>query len=263
MPCRPGSITVIPDPTGDTALVYLPARGENGEELRFYAAHAERVDAAFAVALRACVEHFENYVRIPVRLIEEPADETVRRTLAALLGPEIPDSFGLGSAGAAPRTVILPAQRIGSYERADELTDVIVDPLGSAYGTKVMRYTASAFGLLVENGLDHARDSSVDVIAAIAYDRHSDEVRLAVTDTGESMSRGGDAGEALREALARSRELDGGLEDLIALARSGGLDVSVTLATGDARASLRDGDWVFSSAESIDGFTAIVSVKAH
>jgi hypothetical protein len=264
MPCTPGAVSIVRDPTAEAALAYLPARGHNGDHLYFYAANAARVDAVIAVAMRSCIEHFGGYVRIPVRLVEAPADEPTWRALDALLGTDLPATYSIGQAaptGEAPTTVILPAVRIGSYDFADQITDAIVDPLGRHHPRKLMRYVAGSFAALVENGLDHAKDSTVDVIASIAYDRDADQVRLAVTDTGESMSVAGE--DALRDALDRSRDADGGLHDLAARVAIVERDVAITLATGTARARSDGGEWTFGTGEYLDGFTASVSVRSN
>jgi hypothetical protein len=259
-------VSIISDPTGEAALAYLPARGADGDELRFYAAQAQRVDATIAVALRSCIEHFGQYMRIAVRLAEVPADQSTWRALDALLGANMPSTFSVGQAtasGPPPTTVILPALRIDSYDIADRVTDAIVEPLGAHYHPKVMRYIAGSFAALVENGLQHAEGSTVGVVSAIAYDRDTDEVRLAVTDTGESLSSSTDSDGALNEALESSRENEGGLEDLAARVSIAQREVAITLASGTARARSDGGPWTSELGEHLDGFTAIVSVRAH
>jgi hypothetical protein len=220
------------------------------------------------VALRCCAEHFARSLRIPVRVVEPPADVSVHRELDALLGTGLPTDFEMPSpAGATPGTppaVILPALRIESFARADELTQQIVRPLGEHYGRPAMRYLAGSFAALVENGLQHARHSTVGVIAAIAYDRHADQLRLVVADSGDGLSSGSETEDAMIDALEHSEKHDGGLDDLRGRARRDGLQVQATVACGSSRARTTNGTtWALGAGEQVDGFAAIVSVAAH
>jgi hypothetical protein len=236
--CSPGSVSIVVDPTAESALPYFPARGVNGDELRVYAANTARVDASIAVALRCCGEHFAGSLRIPVRVVEPPADLPVHRELDALLGTGLPSDFQMptpvGATPGTPPAVILPAVRIESFSGADELTRQIVRPLGEHYGRPAMRYLAGSFAALVENGLQHATHSTVGVVAAIAYDRHADQLRLVVADSGDSLSSGAETEEAMLDALEQSEQRDGGLDDLRGRARRDGLEVRATVACGTA-----------------------------
>ncbi len=255
------------NPTAESALPYFPARGTNGDELRIYASNTARVDASIAVALRCCAEHFARSLRIPVRIVEPPADLPVHCELDALLGTALPTDFEMPSpVGATPGTppaVILPAVRIESFDRADELTQQIVRPLGEHYGPAAMRYLAGSFAALVENGLQHATHSTVGVVASIAYDRHADQLRLVVADSGDGLSSGSETEEAMLGALEYSEEHDGGLDDLRGRARRHGLQVQATVACGIARARTDGGTWALGAGEQVDGFAAIVNVAAH
>jgi hypothetical protein len=259
---------VVVDPTAESALPYFPARRTSGDELRFYASHTARVDASIAVALRCCAEHFGRSLRIPVRIVEPPADLPVHRELDALLGTDLPEQFEMpspvGATAGTPPAVILPAVRIESFDRADELTLQIVKPLGEHYGRTAMRYLAGSFAALVENGLQHATHSTVGVVAAIAYDRHANQLRLVVADTGDGLAGGPESEEAMLDALEESQGHDGGLDDLRGRARRDGLEVQATVASGIARARTEGGGmWTLGAGEQIDGFAAIVNVAAH
>jgi hypothetical protein len=266
--CSPGTISLVVDPTAESALPYFPARGTSGDELRFHASNTARVDASIAVALRCCAEHFGRSLRIPVRVVEPPADLPVHRELDALLGTDLPKEFEMpspdGATAGAPPAVILPAVRIESFDLADELTRRIVQPLGEHYGRTAMRYLAGSFAALVENGLQHATHSTVGVVAAIAFDRHADQLRLVVADAGDGLAGAAESEEAMLAALEHSEGRDGGLDDLRGRARREGLQVQATVASGIARARTEGGGmWALGAGEQIDGFAVIVNVAAH
>ena len=267
MASEPTWVSVTADPRGEPALAYLPARDVAGEKMKIYAAPMTAADSAIAVSLRATIEHFSRYMEMPVAL-EPPADAATARLLRDLLGESLPENFDLADGCAWPEgsrltEALMPARRIESFEEADATTGALPGVFGPTYGWPQMRYLAAAFGVLVENGLQHAENSSIDVVAGMAYDRRDDVVRLVVVDSGRTIASLDESEDVLLDALERSEERNGGLAWLVQQPTARELDVSAILATGQARAYREGGSWRISPGQYVAGFAAVVSVPSH
>jgi hypothetical protein len=161
------------------------------------------------------------------------------------------------------REIVVPAMRIEGPETAELLGHTIARVhAGLGVDVSAVRAVAGALVALAENAREHATDSSVGVMVACALERPTNELQLVALDLGGALATAADPPARLREALARSRAQLGGLASLILLAERRGLDVTLRLASGPARARWRAGDRVrYEEGATAPGFVASFSVR--
>ena len=253
------------DLRGEAALVaLLPQAGEDASEVLLVARCLKRVDAFTACALRASIE-VQARLRSTRVTLSPPAGAETHRTLWHLLGGGLPRHFSLSNdasppAERAPRTVLLPATVIGSISDGDRIAEV-VPRLCGAMRSRPRRVIAGAFHELVENGLSHAGDSPIGVVACIFHERAEHAVQVVVTDLGGSVAHEPDAAMALRSCLAKSAKAGGGLASLgDQIGRFDDIEGRILIASGNARLRWENAEWAAAQAQYVHGFTASVSV---
>jgi anti-sigma regulatory factor (Ser/Thr protein kinase) len=255
-------ISLAGDVRGETALVHIPRRPSNADEVMILADGVTQVDAWTGTALRTVIE-YHGRVRQRRVVFSPPGNATVARLLAGLLDNDLPGNFCVSNDAAAvgspPRSVILPATVIKTFQAADEVGDVIPE-LGSHYARQIVRFLAGAAVVLAENAVQHAGDSPIGAVATLAHERDEDELQLVVADLGGSITRSPDVHLVLQEAVQDSLANDGSFIGLTRQAERFGLDVTLTLAAGSGRLYWRAGTWTPAEAQHVEGFTAAVTV---
>lgn len=260
------------DLRGEAALAaLLPQTGRDASEVLVVAKGLEKVDAFTACALRALIEYYAR--RRATRVTLSPPDGTeTYRTLWHLLGEDLPRHFCFSNdasppAERAPRTVLLPATVIDSFSDCDRIAD-LVPRLCEAMPTRPVRLVAGAFAELVGNGLFHADDSPIGVVASIFHEPDEHALQLVVTDLGGSVAREPDAAVALSSCIAKSEQTYGGLAGLAdQIGRFGGkladIEARISIASGNGRLewSNAESEWTTARAQHVEGFTASVSFR--
>lgn len=222
-------------------------------------------DCYGGLVLRVCIDlhlaaHRENRAQV-----WEPKDPEVWSRMHDLLSP-LPAGCELAEDHPRParnREIIVPAMRIEGMETAELLGHTIVRVhAGLGVDVSAARAVAGALVALVENARGYAADSSVGVMVACSLERSTNELQLVALDLGGALARADDPPARLREVLARSRAQLGGLASLILLAERRGLDATLRLASGPARARWRAGDRVrYEEGATAPGFVASFSVR--
>lgn len=222
-------------------------------------------DCHGALALRACIDvHLSAHAKNRVELWE-PKDAGLWSRVHDLLSP-FPDRCDLVEDQPRPvrnRDIVLPAMRIEQPDHAALLGHTIARA-HDGLGVKVSaaRALAQALVVFVENARAHAADSSVGVMVACALEHPTRELQLVALDLGGALLPSGDPPAPLLDALARSRAGLGGLASLILLAERRGLDATLRLAAGQARARWRTHDRVrYEDGSAVPGFVASFSVR--
>lgn len=222
-------------------------------------------DCYGGAVLRACIDrhlatHRENRAQI-----WEPKDPEVWSRVHDLLSP-LPAGCELVEDQPRPqrnRDIVVPAMRVEDPEMAGLLGHTIVRA-GVALGVDASpaRAVAQALATLAENAREHAVDSSLGALVACALENPTNELHALALDLGGALASSEDPPARLREALARSRAQLGGLASLILLAERRGLDATLRLASGPARARWRTSDRVrYEEGAPVPGFVASFSVR--
>lgn len=222
-------------------------------------------DCYGGAVLRACIDlhlaaHTENRAQI-----WEPKDPQVWSRLHDFLSP-FPAGCELVDDQPYPARnpeIVVPAMRIEEPEIAALLGHTITRVhAGLGVGASPARAVAQALVALAENAREHAGDSPVGVLVACALERPTNELHLVALDLGGALATSPDPPAQLRDALARSRAQLGGLASLILLAERRGLDATLRLACGPARARWRADDRVrYEEGATVPGFVASFSVR--
>ncbi len=129
-----------------------------------------------------------------------------------------------------------------------------------------VRLIAGAFEELVDNGLFHADDSPIGVVASIFHERAEHALQLVVTDLGGSVAHEPDAAAVLRSCFAKSEQADGGLVGLADQIgrfgdRFGDIEAHISIASGNGRLRWDSAEWAAAQAQYVGGFTASVSFR--
>jgi hypothetical protein len=222
-------------------------------------------DCYGGLALRACIvlhlsAHPENRAQI-----WEPKDPGVWSRMHDLLSP-LPAGCELAEDHPRParnREIVVPAMRIEGPETAELLGHTIARVhAGLGVDVSAARAVAGALVALAENAREHAADSSVGVMVACALERPTNELQIVALDVGGTFAKAADPPTQLRDALARSRAQLGGLASLVLLAERRGIDATLRLASGPARARWRAGERVrYEEGATVPGFIASFSVR--
>ncbi len=131
----------------------------------------------------------------------------------------------------------MPAFRIEDPEQAMLLGQTIARA-HTRLGVEIAAARAAAEAIVVfaDNARVHAADSRIGVTVACALEPEAGELQLVALDLGQAVRADPEPVERLREMVARSRRDLGGLASMIMLAERRGLDVTLRLASGAARA---------------------------
>ena len=256
-------LSISGDLRGETALAYLPSRGHSPSERLFMADGLTGIDAWGAVAVRIAIEFYARYQSRQVT-VSPPRRAEASRLFYHLLCEAAPRHACLSDdadtpTGEAPRTIVLPAQRVISVERADEIAAALI---GTASGrlARATRFLASQLPELVLNSLVHGADSPTAPVACIFHDREEEQLQLVVGDLGSRYDRVADADQALLRAL-NERGDDGALSSAVDVAASRGIDASLTLAGGAGRVYWRRGTWSTTQDIAVPGFVTAIAVQ--
>jgi hypothetical protein len=221
-------------------------------------------DCYTGVVLRACVDRHLAENKQNKAQIWEPKNPEVWSRLHDFLLP-LPDRCDLVGDETPParnEEIVFPAMRIEDAEIAALLGHTITrvrDRLGIE--ESAARAVAQALVVLAENAREHAPDSSVGVLSACAVERPANELHLVALDLGGVLATSDDPAAALREALARSRARLDGLASLMLLAERRGLEPTLRLASGSARARWRGSRVRYDEGTPVPGFVASFSVR--
>jgi hypothetical protein len=248
---------------GESALSYLPMRGQSPSEWLFHAGGLTAIDAWGATALRTSIEFYARYQARQVT-ISQPKRAEAWRLLFHVLGNDCPahvrlsDDADAPTGRSAPTAIILPAVRIPSVERADAIAAAL---LATASGRLAwaIRFMASQVPELALNALTHGEGSPTHPVLCMFYDREEDQVQLVVCDLGSRYDSLNDADQALRADVAE--QSDGALTTAVELAVSRGIDATLTVAAGNGRLYWRRGKWTSTKAVAIPGFGAALTVQ--
>lgn len=229
------------------------------------ATHLVGCDAYGGIVLRVCIDtHLEGHKDNRAQ-IWEPKDPEVWSCIHDLLSP-LPDGCDLAADQPLPvrnPEIVVPAMRIDEADTAALLGHTITRVhAGLDVGISAARAAAEALVALVENGREHAGDSPLGTVVACALERQTNELQLVALDLGSAMAAASDPPARLRDALAVSRHQLGGLASLILLAERRGLDATLRLASGPARARWRTNDRVrYDTGPVVPGFVVGFSVR--
>lgn len=251
------------DVRGANALQFIPRAGAVASEVMLLATAVTHVDAWTACAWRTVIE-YHGRVRCVRVVLTPPKDASVCRTIVGLLGQELPKDLCYANdadvpASRAPRTVILPATAIRSFDEAD-LISGILPQLGAAFPSRAMRFVEAAFGELVDNAIEWGRGSPVGAVVAAFHERDAHELQLVVTDLGALFVPDEETHLELERLARDSVSNAGGWGSLAGMAERRGLEATLEIAAGSGRLSWRGGEWSAVQTQLVGGFTAGVSV---
>lgn len=222
-------------------------------------------DAHTGLVLRACIDlHLAGHPGNRAQ-IWEPKHEAVWRRLHDLLSP-LPDRCDLVEDQSRPERdpeIIVPAFRIDDPEHAALLGQTIIHAHARlGFQIEAARAAAEAMVVFVENARVHAPDSRVGVSVACVLETESRELQLVALDLGQRLSADPEPVKRLREIVAQSRRDLGGLASVILLAERRGLEVTLRLASGAARARWATGERLrYDEASALPGFVASLTIR--
>jgi hypothetical protein len=255
----PAIVSFSGDQRGESALTHLPARHAERQELLIQASGLAKADTYTAVVTRALIEFYARRGQQTVTFCP-PADPPTWGLLATLIGCDLPRHFTLTDDAPKPptaRAAMIPVQPIASIEVADLLTRGLRQEIGETYGKRNIAILEGAFGTLVENGIEHAPDSPVGVLAAIGHEREAHVLQLVVCDLGAGLGAAADPEEAMIELVERSQSRPAaGLAGMVADARRKEIDLELRIASGASRLSWRHGVADVRADQAVPGFTA-------
>ena len=222
-------------------------------------------DCYTGVVLRTCIDtHLAGHAGNRIQ-IWEPKDADVWSRIHDLLSP-LPERCELAEDQPYParnREVIVPAIRIDEPETASLLGHAITRAHAElGLHVRSARAAMEALVAFVDNARTHATESSIGVLVACAVLPQANELQLVALDLDATLAGDPDPEERLREAIATSRRNLGGFASLIMGAERRGLDATLRLATGAARARWRTEErLLYSTASTIPGFAADFTVR--
>jgi hypothetical protein len=154
--------------------------------------------------------------------------------------------------------ILLPAMQVEDPEYAELVTAAWLPGVGRFAGltTRHTRWLIEAGAALIDNGLVHATDSPIGVLAAACLEPLGNDVQMVAIDLGRSIAAQDEPQAALRDVVGRSRGGVHGLVTLADLAERRSADVSLRLASGTGRARYRHGRWRYSRGPLVPGFVA-------
>lgn len=231
-------------------------------QLTLVGASLTRVDACGAVVVRAAVDVHLQANRRHVVTVVEPANDETWALLCDLLGQSALPS-GCSWAGTRPLAargsrVLVPVTAIVDEEQTQLVLDDGLRRATSAlgYGDRAARALQEAAAVFLHNSSMHSVRSPISPLVCASLEPQGNDLQVAVLDLGAHRPAAGDVEHALRVAVRSSREAGGSLHSLAAV-RRGGLQVSVHLAWGTLRASVRSGgSWRYAEAGYLPGFMA-------
>jgi hypothetical protein len=231
-------------------------------QLTLVGASLTRVDACGALVVRAAVDvHLQTDSGHLVTVVEPHNNETWA-LLCDLLGrsalPSRCSWAGRHPLAARGSRVLVPVTSVVDEEQTQLVVDIGLRHATSAlgYGERAAHVLQEAAAVFLENSRVHAGRSPISPLVCASLEPQGNDLQVAVLDLGADRPAADDREHALRLAVRSSRETDGSLHSLVA-ARRGGLQVSVHLAWGTLRASVRSGgSWRYSEGGYLPGFMA-------
>lgn len=261
-------ISMSGDVRGRLALPHLLDPHRAASEVRdgctVAAMGATAVDAVSAAVIRASLEEHRSSDSTVAAEYFPPVGADVDQTLDNLLGT-LPEGTSVCRSGTAPardRFAVAPAVSIQDVAEIEPLV-LGIRAVGPHVGLTVQEagFAALVAQALAENGLEHAPKSPCGVILCAGIDPTSGQLTVASINLGNVAGTGDPAGdEVLREAVARSRQIFGGLTSLIQRAQGRGLPLEVFLAAGTQEAVWRQ-RWAYSVREHVPGWCSAVTLR--
>lgn len=228
--------------------------------LEIVASRLTAVDAYTGAVARAVIEAHLQRNPANAASIWEPRSSEAWGMLCDLLRPLPSRCQPCGDHPVLGRDarILLPAMPVKDDEHAELVTAGWLPGVGrySGLSARHTRWLIEAGAALIENGLVHARDSAIGVLAAACLEPQGNDVQIVAVDLGSSIAAQDDPLSALRDVVGRSRGGVHGLVTLADLAERRGADISLRLASGVGRATYRGGRWRYSPGPPVPGFVA-------
>ncbi len=243
---------------GSLGRLLSPATGQ----LTLVGTSLARVDAYGGLVVRAAVDVHLRAAASHVVSVVEPVNDEPWRLLCDLLGRTLLPSrcswAGNRSIAVRGSGVLVPVTAIVDEEQTQLVLDDGLRRATSAlgYGPRAGRALQQAAAVFLHNSSVHAASSPIPPLVCASLEVQGNDLQVAVLDLGVERPAAGQGELALRAAVRGSREAGGSLHSLVAQ-RRGDLQVSVRLAWGTGRATVRSGgSWRYSESECLPGFMA-------
>ena len=218
-----------------------------------------RADTYTGVVMRTAIEcHLRagSGNRVAVWAPRQGAARAMVDTLLNPLPPRCDRSQDPPRESASPH-VHVPSLLLEDARDVDMITQLVLRGLAARRALRVQdaRALQRSVAALGDNALVHGVGGPCPPVAALALEPMGHELQLVVTSLGAETDPHG-----LRAAVARTRERLGGLESIGAQADRKGLDLSLRLISGTARAHRRHGRWRYQDGPLVPGWTAVVEI---
>jgi len=232
------------------------------QQLTLVGASLTRVDVYGALVVRAAGDMHLRADSSHVVSVVEPANDETWALLCDLLGrsalPSRCSWAGTRPIAARGSRVLVPVTAISDEEEIQMVVELGLRHATSAlgYGERAAHALQEAAAVFLHNASVHAASSPISPLICASLEAQGNDLQVAVLDLGADRPAAGSGERALRAAVQSSPSAVGSLRSLVA-PRRGGLQVSVRLAWGTGRASIRSGgSWRYSDGGYFPGFVA-------